>query len=180
MLQDQGYYRGNPQFEAEGIFELVTRPRCDAVITGRRPDGRPVPGRHTNGRLYSAGFTENIEYYRLDYLDPDDVDLGRQFDAIVPLLWLTAGGIGPRECAAAGQSFSMPVGSPYAVLFRQSRFRQFREALLLRPDITHVWLVTDSEDAFAEMRPALPGGIVVSMLYRDYLRNFRINTERSL
>jgi hypothetical protein len=46
--------------------------------------------------------------------------------------------------------------------------------------VTHVWLVTDSEEAYAEMRSALPARLAVSMLYRDYLRNFRINTERNL
>jgi adenine-specific DNA-methyltransferase len=49
-----------------------------------------------------------------------------------------------------------------------------------RPDVTHVWIVTDSEDAFAEMRSVLPGRISTSMLYRDYLRNFRINTRQNL
>ncbi len=114
-----------------------------------------------------------------DPVDPDDVDLGRQFEAILPFLWLTAGGVGPRECGTEGRGYCMPAGSSYAVLFRESRFRQFRETLLQRPDITHAWLVTDSEDAYAEMRSALPGRLFVSMLYRDYLRNFRINTERT-
>lgn len=179
QLNKAGHYRGDPLFEASGIFEQVTRPRCEAVVTGRRPDGTLVPGTHIGGPPFGAGFSENVEFYRLDYLDPDDVDLGRQFDAILPLLWLSAGGVGPRECGIKGQGYSMPAGSSYAVLFRESRFRQFREGLLRRPDITHVWLVTDSEDAYAEMRSALPGGLFVSMLYRDYLRNFRINTERT-
>jgi hypothetical protein len=43
-----------------------------------------------------------------------------------------------------------------------------------------VWLVTDSEEAYAEMRSALPGQLSVSMLYRDYLRTFRINTKEYL
>jgi adenine-specific DNA-methyltransferase len=70
-------------------------------------------------------------------------------------------------------------GVPYAVLFRESRFRGFHRALEKRSELTHVWLVTDSEEAFAELRAALPARLSVSMLYRDYLRNFRINTERS-
>jgi len=52
-------------------------------------------------------------------------------------------------------------------------------ALEVRPDITHVWLVTDSERAFADMRAALPVDYSVGMLYRDYLRNFAINTVRN-
>jgi adenine-specific DNA-methyltransferase len=72
----------------------------------------------------------------------------------------------------------MPPGSTYAVLFRESRFRRFKEALRERPDISRVYLVTDSEEAYAEMRSALPARVTTSMLYRDYLRNFRINAAR--
>ena len=87
--------------------------------------------------------------------DPDDVDLGTQFDAILPSLWLAAGGVGPRE--SGGKGFTLPAGSRYAVLFDESAFRKLRKALETRPDVTHVWIVTDSEDAYAEMRSALPG-----------------------
>jgi hypothetical protein len=43
-----------------------------------------------------------------------------------------------------------------------------------------VYLVTDSPEAFADMRVQLADRTKVSMLYRDYLRNFRVNTERTL
>ena len=95
-LASQGIYRGHPEFEAQGIFSLVTRPRCEAVVTGRRPDGTSVPNRHIGGRPFAQGFEENIEFFRIDYLDPDDVDLGTQFQAIFPSLWLSAGGVGIR------------------------------------------------------------------------------------
>jgi len=180
-LNRNHYYRGDPEFDAYGIFERATKPRCTAVVTGQRPDGTAIPGEYPDGRLFSDGFPENIEFFQLDYLDPDEVDLGHQFDAIVPALWLSAGGIGQHEGqSTASEGFSIPATSTYGVLFKESRFRQFKHALAQRPDVTHVWLVTDSEDAFAEMRSALPVGVAASMLYRDYLRNFRINTERNI
>jgi adenine-specific DNA-methyltransferase len=74
----------------------------------------------------------------------------------------------------------MPVGHPYAILFQEEKFRKFATAIKDRDDITHVWIVTDSETAFAEMRSALPSNLATSMLYRDYLRNFRINTRHNL
>ena len=123
---------------------------------------------------------ENVEFFQIDYLDPDDVDLGNQFDAILPALWLASGGIGQREPGVNRKGFSIPTHSRYGILFRESRFRQFKDALAKRPDVTHVWLVTDSQEAFVEMRSALPRGLKVSMLYRDYLRNFRINTRQTL
>ena len=185
-LKNEDIFPGDPQFEKHGIFWSVTRPRCEATITGKRPNGTPVPGRHIDangkmkGRPLSEGFPENVEFFRIDYLDPDDVDLGTQFDSILPSLWLASGGVGKREQGASGQGFSMPPSSRYAVLFRESGFRKLRKALDARPDVTHVWIVTDSEEAYAEMRSSLPHRIRTSMLYRDYLANFRINTRQSL
>jgi adenine-specific DNA-methyltransferase len=147
-------------------------------VTGKRADGTPVPGTYADGRPMSRGYPENVEFFRIDYLDPDDVDLGMQFDAILPSLWLAAGGVGPRDtCPCKG--FAMPAGSRYAVLFDEAAFRKLRKALDGRPDVTHVWIVTDSEDAYAEMRSVLPPRLTTSMLYRDYLANFRINTRQT-
>lgn len=176
-LREKGVYKGDPGFEEHGIFYRATRPRVEAAISGKRPDGKPIKGKYIDGTAYADGFSENVAFYQLDYLDPDDISLGRQFDAILPMLWLAAGGIGEPEFGAAGSDYTMPEGSTYAVLFREDRFRAFASALAERPDVTHVWIVTDSQAAFAEVRAALPRGLRVGMLYRDYLRNFRINTR---
>lgn len=183
-LHKTGIFRSDPLFEKHGIFEAVTVPRCTTAITGIRPDGTPLPGdklyTHLDNRRMVDGFEENIEFFRIDYLDPDEVDLGTQFGAISPSLWLAAGGIGDREEASSDGDMLLPSSSPYAVLFREERFSSFRRALEKRMDISHVWIVTDSEDAFAEMRSALSPRLVTSMLYRDYLRNFIINTRQNL
>ncbi|MBZ5640259.1 MAG: hypothetical protein LAO51_16055 [Acidobacteriia bacterium] len=180
ILHKQGFYHGDSDFEKHGIFAQATRPRCQAVITGVRPDGKKVVGAHIDGRPVARGFEENLEFFRVDYLDPDEVDLGSQFEAIFPALWLAAGGVGDRGKAVEDSGMLVPQGSRYAVLFREEQFRRFRKAVESRPDLSHVWIVTDSEDAFAEMRAALPPRLVTSMLYRDYLRNFRINTRQNL
>jgi len=180
QLHKRGIYRGDKEFERHGIFEQATRPRCEAAVSGLRPDGKPIQGKYIDKTPYSVGFEENVEFFRIDYLDPDEVDLGRQFEAILPSLWLAAGGVGDREIPPACQGFSIPPGSTYAVLFKESHFRQFRAAVEQRPDVTHVWLVTDSEEAYAEMVSELPRRLATSMLYRDYLRSFCINTERDL
>lgn len=183
-LNKKGVYRGDEAFEKHGIFHSVTHPRCEAAILGKRADGTRIVGNYLNergepkGQAIADGFKENVEFFTMEYLDPDEVDLGEQFDAILSSLWLAASGIGNRERGASAKPFSVPSKSPYAVLFREASFRQFREELAKRADIKHVWLVTDSEEAFAEMRSALPQELFVSMLYRDYLRNFRINTRQ--
>jgi adenine-specific DNA-methyltransferase len=174
-------YRGDPEFDRYGIFERVCRPRCEAVITGLRPDGKPVSGVHLNGRRFAHGFEENVIFYRLDYLDPDEVSLGRQFAAILPLLWLTTGGAGgpPRHCSPNGP-WVMPADSSFGVLIDPDHFSGFRRQLQSRPDVTHVWIVTDDDQAFARMRSEISGAVRVRMLYREYLRNFAINTDRNV
>jgi adenine-specific DNA-methyltransferase len=174
-------YRGDPEFDRYGIFERVCRPRCEAVITGLRPDGKPVSGVHLNGRRFAHGFEENVIFYRLDYLDPEEVSLGRQFAAILPLLWLTTGGAGgpPRHCSPNGP-WVMPADSSFGVLIDPDHFTGFRRQLQSRPDVTHVWIVTDDDQAFARMRSEISGAVRVRMLYREYLRSFAINTDRNV
>ncbi len=180
-LRAKGLMPGDPAWEAMGIFEHITRPRLNAAITGHTPDGNSVSGEYKFVDKFpmSAGFAENVEFFRIDYLDPDEVDLGMQFDAILPSLWLAAGGVGERE-TAPDSGIWIPENSRYAVLFDEGKFRKLKKALEKRLDITHVWIITDSEDAFAEMRSSLSPHLFTSMLYRDYLRNFRINTRANL
>src|SRR5690606_32774029 len=52
QLSKENVYKGDPEFESCGIFEMVTRPRCEAVVTGKRPDGTPAPGEHLDGRPF--------------------------------------------------------------------------------------------------------------------------------
>jgi adenine-specific DNA-methyltransferase len=181
-LHKAGHFRGDPEFESQGLFERVAAPRVRAVLTGKRADGSVVPGRHkwAGGRPFALGFEENAEFYELQYLDPDEVDLGEQSQAIASLLWLAAGGIGEREDPPAASDFYLAPTSPYGVLFKPSRLRRFVAALEKRPDVTHVWVVTDSEEAYAEACEALPKHVRhTSQLYRDYLRTFRINGRRT-
>ena len=93
----EGLRPGDPEWEALGIFEHITRPRMTAAITGKTPDGEPIKGdyKFTDEFPMADGFEENVEFLELRYLDADDVDLGLAFDDIAPLLWLRAGGQGP-------------------------------------------------------------------------------------
>jgi adenine-specific DNA-methyltransferase len=177
-LHAGGLYRGDPEFEAAGIFEAVTRPRIKAAITGHRSDGSPVEGRYIGGRPYASGFNENVAFLRLGYADPDALALGEVFEQIVPVLWLVSGGVGDPSVLSVGNGpWLMPDDSSFAVLWDEDRFRDFTTALAQRPNVTHVWLMTDSERAFASMREDLPGERKVGMIYRDYLRSFRVNLE---
>ena len=178
-LREKGLRPGDPEWEQWGIFEYITKPRIEAAITGKTPDGQPIQGNYkfTDEFPMADGFDENVTFFRLNYLNPDRVDMGQQFAAIAPLLWLQSGAVGTWEAddtARRKVGFSLPAGAHYAVLFREGKFGAFCEALAARPDITHVYLVTNSEDAYTQMRAALPPYLVTRRLYRDYLRSFRL------
>jgi len=179
-LNKQGFFKGDPEFEAHGIFERVTVPRCSAALTGETAKGIPTPGNYLDGTPYRDGFEENAQFFRLDYLDKDEVELGRAFEAINPCLWLMSGSRGTNRLnEVANQGWAIAEGGAYAVLFDETRLRSFKKALSCSTAVERVFLVTDSEEAYAEMAEALGGRWPTSMLYRDYLRNFQINTEET-
>lgn len=174
-----GKLPGDPAYEKHGIFHAATLPRCKATVAGTRDDGTALPGEYEDGRALAEGYEENVEFFEMEYLDPHETAYGDKFESILPLLWLMAGAKGGRASARGYAPYFMPKASPFAVLIKEAHFPAFKAALAERPDITHVFLVTDSEEAFREMRAHFPDR-ETSMLYRDYLENFRINTEANL
>ena len=137
-------------------------------------------------RPMSAGFPANVAYFKLDFLDKDRVELGAAFREILPLLWMKSGAIGPSPTLPVGPlpDFFVPEASPFAVLLNETRVTAFREALLAREALRHVYVVTDAEEAFraisGELRIALIArnpDVEFVQLYRDYLVNFTINTR---
>lgn len=182
-LKLNGHWPGDAKFEQHGIAESVTWPRCKYVVKGERANGEKLPGSYLDGRLLSDGFEENIEYFKMDFIDPTEVEYGDKFEDIVGILWLIAGAKGDldseRTSAGTGRWF-IPKQSPYAVLLQEEYFAEFKRELKKRPDITHVFLITDSEAAYREMIRELPGSLKTKMLYKSYLDTFRINTERNL
>jgi len=180
VLLEQGLVPGDSEYERYGVFERVTRPRCKAMITGKRSDSTSVPGDYLDGTPLSQGFEENVEFYNLEYVDPNEVNLGKQFKAIVPLLWVAAGAQKKRPSCDTSEAWCMPTDCPFAILLDVDKFSLFTKALAEREDIVYVWIVTDDEQAFARMRSRLSRKVRVAMLYREYLRSFVINAERNV
>lgn len=137
----------------------------------------PIEVQEEEKRPMSEGFPANLEYFKLDFLEKDQVALGRQFRAILPLLWLRAGAVGMRPELPEAEPIPvvlLPEQNPFAVLVDETRFADFKIALAAREDITHIFLITDSQEAFQEMAAQLTAPNVIQ-LYRDYLENFTIN-----
>ena len=126
-------------------------------------------------RPLAHGFAANLEYFRLDFLDPQEIQMGRQFAAVLPILWMMAGACGPRPTAPdAHAPWLLPDGCQFVVLMQETRFKEFVRHVESRSDLTHVFIVTNSQDTVYKLRHEWPELRVVQ-LYKDYLENFRIN-----
>lgn len=179
-LNEQGMFAGQPEYEKYGICESITWPRSKYTINGKRDDGTQLEGKYQNDREMKEGFEENIEYFRLDFLDPQDVASGEKFESILPILWLMAGAQGKRENDKGEKGWFIPKNSPFAVLVDEHAFTQFKKAIAKRSDLTYIFIVTDSLEAYQKMIAQLSEGVKTKMLYKSYLDNFKINTEGSL
>lgn len=168
-LRKAGHHLGDPEWEAVGVFEYVTRPRISTVVTGKRPDGS----------TYSDGLAANVEFLDLTYLDPGTVRRGREFQAIAPLLWLRAGAIGERIDSIPVTGWSL--APAYGILFDLDGLTQFAAAVAdaaiggAAPIL--LFVVTDSETEYQHAVERLPVGIETVQLYEDYLSNFTVNVE---
>ncbi len=175
-LRAKGLYPGDTEWESRGVFELVTRPRCAAVVTGQRGDGSAIEGEYDDGTLYGEGFAENVEFLELTYLDAGRVELDLAFNDIAPLLWLRAGGQGPviDECLdVAGRRKPYAWTARYGVLFNTDRWRNFIDKM--PASATTVFIVTDSITTFAQVADELPRHVQPVRLYERYLTTFAIN-----
>lgn len=185
-LATAGHVLGDCPYESAGVANAVAWPRIKAALTGVAESGKALGGSYLGcdekgvGRDFATGFSENIEYFRLDFLDPDEVARGDAFKAIVPILWMVAGCRGEREDSKGSTPWFIPKHSPFAVLIQEKQFRSFREKLAERKDIEWVFLITDSEENFGQMRRTLGRKFECVQLYKSYLENFRINTQDAL
>ena len=175
-LNGKGAYPGDSEFEKRGVCDSVTWPRCKNIVQGHQDDGTELPGEYLDGSPMRDGFEENLEYFRLDFADPADVERGDAFEGILPILWLMAGAIGQRESRRGTATWYVAKHSPFAVLIQETKFRDFQKELRGRKDVQTIFLVTDSDDNFSSMRRELGRRYHCVQLYKSYLENFRINT----
>lgn len=73
-LMKQGLAPGHPDWEALGIAQYVCYPRMLSAVTGRTPDGLPIPGsyRFMLDRPIVGGFDENVELLSFESTDTTD------------------------------------------------------------------------------------------------------------
>ena len=181
ILRKQGKRPGDPDWEALGIFEHITRPRVIAAITGRTPEGEPIKGdyKFTDEFPMADGFEENAAFLELRYLDADDVDLGLGYDDIAPLLWLRAGATGPiaKGSDDAGNPLPYAWTDRYGVLFDEDRWRAF--VADCPTTAAAAFIVTNSPTTFAGIVAELPTDMDTVRLYDTYLSMFQAERGRA-
>lgn len=177
-LREKNFNPGDVEWEKLGIFQHVTQPRVEAVISGSTPTGQQIEGDYLGSGLPIAdGLVENAEFFELTYEDPDLINLGRKFEAVAPLLWMKAGSIGARIDKTV-EDWVLPGDAFYGVLFDTDKWRAFVDAVNARPgEIGHVFIVTDSDATYQQILNELPSGVDSTQLYADYLKTFEINTK---
>ena len=175
----QGLRPGDPDWEAQGICEFITKPRIRAAVTGRTPDGIAVKGEYKFNDDFpmADGLEENAEFFTLTYEAPLRVSSNREFARIAPLLWLRAGSRGRRiEDVTSGWD----VADIYGVLADLDQSEQFVKAVVANEQVTTAFIVTDEDRLFQALVRELPDHVECVRLYESYLRNFEIESGRSV
>lgn len=174
-LTKRGLRQGDPEWEALGICQYVTKPRVTAAITGKTPEGDSIKGdyKFTDEFPMANGFEENAVFFDLTYEDPDAVELGVAFEEIAPLLWLRAGS---RGSIIKHEQPGFAMADAYAVLFDFASVGAFIDAVKQNASIGCAYVITDDTARYASVKAQLPGLDVVR-LYENYLQSFKIAAE---
>jgi len=165
--------------EVENLYVFSDRQTYDVIKSKIVDVLEPLLVEEELKRPLRDGFLVNAEYFKLEFLEKDDISLGRRLKEILPLLWIRAGAKGPRPeitLRDVKNGMIIPQENNFAVLLDESYFPEFIKQIKSKSNIVIIFLVTDSEEAFIEMGQVLNAYNTIQ-LYRDYLENFMINKD---
>lgn len=174
-LREKGLRPGDAAWEKWGICDYITKPRIEAAITGKTPEGKEIEGgyKFTDEFPIAAGFEENAEFFTLTYETPLSVGHNHAFARIAPLLWMRAGSIGRRITSIPEKGWE--VAETYGLLTDLDRAVPFTDAVDNRESVKLVFIVTDDERRFQSVARRLPKSVEPVRLYESYLTNFRFS-----
>lgn len=176
-LQERGLRPGDAEWEKWGICDYITKPRIEAAITGKTPEGEPIQGdyKFTDEFPIAEGFEENVEFFTLTYESHLSVSQGLAFERISPMLWVRAGQTGRRiESLANG----FDVADTYGVIADLDKTDEFVSAVAENDDVRIVFVITEEDRLFETVAQALPDHVEVVRLYDDYFRNFEVDAMK--
>jgi adenine-specific DNA-methyltransferase len=169
-LIQSGLRPGDADWEKLGICDYITKPRIQAAIEGKSPEGQELQGEYkfTDPFPMRVGFQENAEFFTLTYENSLEVMSGRNFDRIAPLLWLRAGSEGERiESLNDGWAATQK----YAVLRDLDKLAEFLEAIATKENLSLVFIFTDEDRLFETIAREIPTHIELIRMFDAYFRN---------
>lgn len=171
-LRKKGLRPGDPDWEKWGICEYITKPRVEAAITGKTPDGTPIEGAYKfiDEFPMAEGFKANAEFFTLTYETPVAVSHHMAFACIAPMLWMRAGSQGRRIDKLPTKGWD--VVDAYGLLIELDNATAFLKAVSKAKDLRVAYIVTDDERRFQALARRLPQGVEAIRLYESYLTNF--------
>ena len=177
-LTKRGHRPGDSEWERQGICEHVTKPRIEAAITGRTPEGKEIADdyRFVDEFPMAEGFRENAEFFTLTYESPVSVRHNLAFRRIAALLWMRAGSRGRRIDDIPANGWEL--ADSYGLLADLDRSAEFCDAVAERNDIRTAYVVTDDDRRFQSVADRLPASVEPVRLYESYLTNFRFSIGR--
>ncbi len=173
----RGIKPGDDEWERLGIARYVTWPRTVCSIEGHDVNGNPLKGAYLGSEIPMAdGFKANAAFFKLRFLDKNNITARRQFKELLSTLWLKAGAFGkcPTIKAVVPDMLILPENR-MAILNDENQLTSFVKGIEQFPEIATVFFVTDYEKHFSLLVRSLPNRTCYQ-LYRDYLDNFKINT----
>jgi len=171
-LRGKGLRPGDTEWEQWGICDYITKPRVEAAITGKTPEGKPIESDYKfNDEFPMAdGLEENAEFFTLTYETPVSISHNIAFARIAPLLWLRAGSSGTRIDKLPIEGWAM--ASAYGLLVDVDAATPFIKAVSKAKNLRIAYIVTDDDRRFQAIARRLPEGVEPVRLYESYLTNF--------
>ena len=172
-LRKQGLRPGDADWERWGICEYITKPRIEAAITGRTPEGKQIEGiyKFLDEFPMCEGFSENAEFFTLTYASSIAVSHNLAFGWIAPLLWLRAGSEGRRIDILPPSGWD--VVDTYGLLVDLDQAAKFCKAVDKKQGLRIAYIVTDDDRRFQAVARRLPVSVETVRLYESYLMNFQ-------
>jgi adenine-specific DNA-methyltransferase len=171
-LRRKGLRPGDTEWEEWGICDYITKPRVEAAINGKTPNGENIQGdyKYTDEFPMGDGFEENAEFFTLTYETPVSVNHNMAFARIAPLLWLRAGSLGKRIDKLPVEGWA--VVDAYGLLVDVDAATPFVKAVSKATDLRVAYIVTDDDRRFQAIARRLPERAEPVRLYESYLTNF--------
>ncbi len=168
----------DPDWYQKGIANFISWTRIKSSILGEDSTGNKLQDNYKFAEEFpmADGFKANAIFCELTYESEWPVRLDRAFEAIAPILWMQAGCKG-KIISNRVKTYSLT--DYYGVLFDYYQASKFCDEIKKRPNLKHVFVVTDDQRRYSNICRRLPG-IEVHRLYETFLKTFQICGEGGL